>query len=55
MALSSKLGTLDDRSHTVIDLSGLISTILGFGTSTAKDKLQRHELVIKLLKKLNLV
>jgi predicted NACHT family NTPase len=54
MALSSNLGTPGNRSHTVVDLSGLISTILGFGTSTAKDKLQRHELVIKLLKKMNL-
>lgn len=38
----------------MIDLGGLISTILGFGTSIAKDKLQRHELVIKLLKQLKL-
>ena len=54
MALSSELGIPDDRSHTVIDLGGLINAILGFGTAIAKDKLQRHELVIKLLKKLNL-
>lgn len=38
----------------MIDLGGLINTILGFGTTIGKDKLRRTELVIKLLKKLNL-
>lgn len=38
----------------MIDLGGLIHTILGFGTTIGKDKLRRTELVIKLLKKLNL-
>jgi predicted NACHT family NTPase len=38
----------------VIDLGGLISTLVGFGTAIGKDKLQRHELVIKLLKQLKL-
>jgi predicted NACHT family NTPase len=38
----------------VTDLGGLITTILGFGTAIAKDRLQRSELVIKLLKNLGL-
>ncbi len=38
----------------MIEVGGLISTILGFGAAIAKDKMQRHELVIKLLKQLNL-
>jgi predicted NACHT family NTPase len=46
--------TPNARSHAVSDLSGLINTILGFGTAIAKDRLQRSELVIKLLKSLGL-
>jgi predicted NACHT family NTPase/WD40 repeat protein len=38
----------------MFDLGGLISSILGFGTEIGKNKLQRNELVIKLLKKLKL-
>ncbi|MGQ4649237.1 NACHT domain-containing protein [Lyngbya aestuarii] len=38
----------------MIELGGLVDAILGFGTAIAKDKLQRNEIVIKLLKKLNL-
>jgi hypothetical protein len=37
----------------VIELAKLIDLIVGFASPIAQDKLQRNELVIKLLKKLN--
>ncbi len=38
----------------MIELGGLVNTLLGFGTAIAKDRLQRSELVITLLKSLGL-
>ncbi len=39
---------------TPVNLNPIISAIAGLGTSVVKNKLERHQLVIKLLKKFNL-